>query len=795
MKHSSTHALEFDSFLKHLSQYSNSEVVQRNLLKLKPSREMAKIVASHDLLAVLLQLTQMDLELPEPEIENLFHIFRRSEIIDNHLGVKELLKVQKFLLEVRDIRQKIQKIENGPIPLINHSLSELFSEVEFTTDFLAKLNDSIEAPEIIKNSASFELMTVRNELREVEITLRSKIEHTLQKLSKSDLLQDNFFTVRNDRFVVPVKSELKKRVPGVIHDFSDSEKTAFIEPAHLVDFGNQLIRLKADEKNACRKILKALTIELRENLPQLREMSKIINHYEMQRAVAKWADEFHCTIPRFTQKMNLINSRHPVLEAQLRQQKQKIVSLNFEVIPKKIQTVAITGSNAGGKTVVLKTIGLLTLIAQAGLPVPCDPESEFVCFDHVLADIGDAQSIQHNLSTFSAHLSKVKHFFEILEEPASGPALVLIDEIGSGTDPLEGGAIACSILQNLAKYMTLTVATTHLGTVKTYVAATDRMINAAMLFNTKTFSPEFRLHVGRPGSSHALALVKKMNLPKAVITETESMLNSDQLRLESMLSTLEEDQRQFYRDLEQVKKDKQEASQAKDELKRQRDELKKERKRIMHDAYTEAASMVKSTHKQLQKALKSGTKSNQSEASRQFIHEKSANINKALQATEAQPVAPIKPHELKAGLTVWVEKLQARAVITAYTPGAKKVKIDLDGLPFEVPIKQVGKIIDPTKQPATKRKTVRTSRPVTKDTSCELNILGLRVHTALHQLEKFIDQGMLANYTELRIIHGIGTGVLRAAVQEYLTRLNLDFRDGDREKGEGGSGATIINLS
>jgi len=795
MKHNSTHALEFDSFLKILSQYSNSEVVQRNLLKLKPRREMSKIVASHDLLAVLLQLTQMDLELPEPEIENLFHIFRRSAIIDNHLGVKELLKVQKFLLEVRDIRQKIQKIENGPIPLINNSLSKLFSEVEFATELLAKLNDSIEAPEIIKNSASFELMTVRNEMREVEITLRSKIEHTLQKLSKADLLQDNFFTIRNDRFVVPVKSELKKRVPGVIHDFSDSEKTAFIEPAHLVDFGNQLIRLKVDEKNACRNILKALTVEIRENLPQLREMSKIINHYEQQRAIAKWADEFHCILPKFTNKLNLINSRHPVLEAQLRQQKQKIVSLNFEVIPKKIQTVAITGSNAGGKTVVLKTIGLLTLMAQAGLPVPCDPESEFVCFDHVLADIGDAQSIQHNLSTFSAHLSKVKHFFEILEQPNCGPSLVLIDEIGSGTDPLEGGAIACSILQNLAKYMTLTVATTHLGTVKTFVAATDKMINAAMLFNTDTFSPEFRLHIGRPGSSHALALAKKMKLPETVINETELMLNSEQLKLESMLATLEADQRQFYRDLDQVKKDKQAASQAKAELQRQRDELKKERKRIMHEAYTEAAAMIKSTRKQLQQAIKSGKKPDQAEASRKFIHEKASKVNKALQATEAKPVAPIKVHELKPGLTVWVEKLQARAIITAYAPGAKKVKIDLDGLPFEVPIKQIGKIIDPNKQPATKRKTVRTSRPVTKDTSSELNILGLRVHTALHKLEKFIDQGMLANYTELRIIHGLGTGVLRASVQEYLTRLNLDFRDGDREKGEGGSGVTIITLS
>jgi DNA mismatch repair protein MutS2 len=321
------------------------------------------------------------------------------------------------------------------------------------------------------------------------------------------------------------------------------------------------------------------------------------------------------------------------------------------------------------------------------------------------------------------------------------------------------------------------------------------MINASMLFNTKTFSPEFKLHIGRPGSSHALALAKKMRLPSAIISDTESMLNSDQLRLESMLSTLEEDQRQFYKDLETIKKDKQQAKQAKLELQKQRNELKIERKRIMHEAYTEAAAMVKTTKKQLQKSLKAAKTPNNYETSRQAIKEKASKIDKGLQATEAKPIAPIKASELKTGLTIWVEKLKSRATITSYTPGAKKVKIDLDGLPFEVPINQLGKIINPEKQPAQKQKIIRTSRPISQNTTAELNLLGQRVHPALHKLEKFIDQGMLANHSELRVIHGIGTGVLRAAIHEYLTRLNLDFRDGDHDKGEGGSGATIIKLA
>ncbi len=791
MKHNSLDALEFESFLNNLSHYTQSELVKRSIKKLKPSPELTTVTQSHDLVSVLLQLLQLDLTLPEPKLENLFHIFRRSEVLDSYLGVKDLLKVRSFLDDLRQVVSQLQKIENGQIPLVNNALTLLRDELNFSRALFDTLTEALEAPEMIKNCASVELQTVRADILAVEKMLRSKIELTLQKLAKSDILQESFFTVRNGRFVVPVKAELKKKVPGTIHDFSASENTAFIEPAHLIDLGNSLVRLKADEKVACRKVLKRLTQQVRGALPELRASSQTLVHYELQRAVAQWADEYHCVIPKFGQKLDLINARHPMMEMQFRKQRQNIIPLDFDITPKQTHTVAITGSNAGGKTVVLKTIGLLTLIAQAGLPVPCEPESTFICFKNVLADIGDAQSIQHNLSTFSAHLANVKHFFTILEEENQAPSLVLIDEIGSGTDPLEGGAIACSILLNMAKYMTLTVATTHLGTVKTFVSATDQMINAAMLFNTNTFSPEFRLHIGRPGSSHALSLAKKMNLPAAIISDSEAILDSDQLRLESILSTLEEDQRQFYRDLAKVKKDKQAAAEAKSELEKERDEIKKERKRIMHDAYLEAASMVKSTQKQFRTVMKP---SGNADEARKFIKEKGDKLHHGLQATEAKPVAPVKAGELKVGMTVWVEKLNSQAVVTAYTPGAKKLKIDLDGLPFEVPIKQVGKIINLQKQPAITPKRVKTTRPVTKNTSAEINLLGLRVHQALHKLERFIDQGMLAGYSELRIIHGIGSGILRSAVQEYLTRLNLPFRDGERENGEGGSGATVVKM-
>ena len=790
----SSNLLEFDKFLELLAKYTTSVPVKKKIKRIKPSTKLETIQKDHEILKLLLQLNELNIDLPAAEIDDIYNILKKLKIEGYICSPRELLQIKKFLDSVKAVSMGLQKIEHGTISITSKAFSQLRERFNFLKDLNDSIDFSLEHPDLIKNTASKELQFVRQQILEIETSIRNKIEAIMRGLEKDDILQDTFFTVRRGRFVVPVKIELKKRVSGIIHDYSDTEKTAFIEPSPIIDAGNTLASLKATEKAECRKILRALTAKAAERLEELQANNNAIIDYEYLRAISRWANDYGCTIPTFSKKLNLVSARHPLMEAQFRSEgfNKKQIPLNFRLNPHNHSTVAITGSNAGGKTVVLKTLGLLSLIAQSGLPVPAEKESTFIAFHNILADIGDEQSITHNLSTFSAHLTKVKEFFKVLDRQHRKNNLVLIDEIGSGTDPLEGGSLACAILQKMSELATITVATTHLGTVKTYVSATDRMINAAMLFNTKTFQPEFRIHIGRPGASHALNLAKQMNLPKEVLKHAETILDSDQLRLESMLANLEEDQRKFYQDAEQLRIDKERTSKAKNEVEEQLAELKKERKKIMHEAYLEASKMTQRTHKEMQKVLKQLNTKNAEEARKQ-VHEKLNKIDQGLKNTESKPAAPIKATALKEGMTVWVEKLQARAKVTSVNVNSKKVKLDLDGLPVEVPVKQIGKIINEKQQPHNPKKSpLKTSRPRAEKSSRELNLVGLRVHQALNKLERFIDQAMLTNADEIRIIHGFGTGTLREAIHEYLNRLNVDYRDGEQE--EGGGGATIVNL-
>lgn len=804
---SSISTLEFQSFLELVASYTSSEPVRRKIRSITPSTNFGKICENHEILQVMMQLLGLNIQLPATEVEDLYRVFKKIDVEGYICGIRELLQVKKFLDSVKEVATALLNIECGDIQLENRSLAQMRERFNFLKELNDAIDSTLEHPDIVKSGASPELAEVRREMLSIETSLRNKIDGIIRGLDKDDMLQDTFFTVRKGRFVIPVKSELKRKVPGIIHDYSDTEKTAFVEPASLIELGNQLATLKASEKSECRRVLRRLTDKVRERLTELRDNSETIIYYEFLRTVAQWGHDFNCSIPIFSPKnskvLNLSKARHPLMEKQFRDQGlgQKQVPLDFDLNVAENNVVAITGSNAGGKTVVLKTVGLLSLIAQSGFPVPCEKNSRFVIFHNVLADIGDSQSIVHNLSTFSAHLDKMKQFFKILDRQHKRNNLILIDEIGSGTDPLEGGSLACAILQKMSNLATLTIATTHLGTVKTFASATDKMVNAAMLFNTETFEPEFRLHIGRPGASHALNLAKKMDLPSDVLKQAETILDSDHLRLETMLSNLEEDQRKFYQDAEQLKIDRQESLETKQSLKSQLEELRKERKKIMHEAYREASIMTQRTHKEMQKIIKKLSETSVTESkdiaeeSRKKLHEKQQKLEKGMKATESKPMAPVKIEKLKAGMKVWVEKLQARAVVTAVNIGGKKVKIDLDGLPFEVPVKQIGRIINDEQQPENPKKTpLKTSRPRAKLSSQEINLIGLRVHQALNKLEKDLDQAMLANVDEIIIVHGFGTGTLRNAVHEYLNRLNMSYRDGERDKGEGGGGVTVVTL-
>jgi DNA mismatch repair protein MutS2 len=462
-----------------------------------------------------------------------------------------------------------------------------------------------------------------------------------------------------------------------------------------------------------------------------------------------------------------------------------------------VKTVVITGSNTGGKTVALKTVGLLTLLAHCGLPVPADPRSEFARFDRVFADIGDEQSLQASLSTFSGH---IRHLTSVFELSRSGHSLILLDEIGAGTDPIEGGALACAILQQLAERQTLTLATTHLGVVKQFVQDQRQMRNAAVRFNTDTLRPEYVLDLGRPGASHALLIARRLHLPDDVLQAAERMLSSDHLRLEQVLASMEDDQRRLADSERDARGARDELVQERETVRQELQQLRQERRRLLHEAYQQAAGIVENARRDIENRLRQIREAAAQPAAavaaaataRHTLEERSRNLRDGADQTAPRPPDPLPPAEIAVGRRVWVQKLQAHGTLLALTDHGHTARVEVGGLPFTVEVRELGRSQQPTASPPAV--TVQRPRPQ-GPTATEINLLGLRVDEALDRLDQFLDRAALAGMSEVRVIHGFGTGRLRAGIHAWLRSQKhvRSFRLGG-EKDPGGAGGTVVIL-
>jgi DNA mismatch repair protein MutS2 len=678
------------------------------------------------------------------------------------------------------------------------ALQPLATHVHPCQPLCADLHRSLDKDGSVLDSASPDLRALRQRAIQLEQALQRNLERLLKDGAFSDAIQESFVTLRNGRFVVPVRREQRGAMPGIIHDHSNSGRTVFVEPAATIPLGNELADVRLQERDEVRRVLAALSAAVRAAAGPLQETLASLVELDAACAVGRWSVAYRCVLPQFGTRLRLFRARHPLLEQQLRLDGRAadMVPLDFDPAAG-VRTVVITGSNTGGKTVALKTIGLLTLLAHTGLPVPADPRSEFARFDRVLADIGDEQSLQTSLSTFSAH---VRHLTAAFEHTRAGRSLVLLDELGAGTDPIEGGALACAILQQLAARQTFTVATTHLGVVKQFVQDHRQMVNAAVRFSTETLKPEYVLDLGRPGASHALLIARRLRLPEDVLKAAERMLSSDHLRLERVLANMEEDQRRLA-DSER------EARGARDDLVRERDAvrleleaLRKERRKLLHEAYRQAEGIVENARREIENRVRQIREAaRQPDAAlaraavaRRTIEERSRRLQQGAEETAPRPDRPLRPAGLAPGQRVWVEKLQAQGTILAIGDHGHTARVEVGGLPFTVEVRELG---SPRQgADAAPRVTVLRPRPH-EAVPTEINLLGLRVDEAIACLDQFLDRAVLAGLHEVRVVHGFGTGRLRAGVHEWLrtNRLIKGFRLGG-EKDPGGAGATLVTL-
>lgn len=711
--------------------------------------------------------------------------------IGSSLNVPELLEIASLLETAGRAKQyaRSAEAEEG----MEDSLDPLFSALEPCSPLSSEIRRCILSEEEISDDASPALRQLRRSMK----ASNDRIHSTLIGLvngSARTYLQDAVITQRNGRYCIPVKAEYRSQVPGMIHDQSSTGSTLFVEPMAVVRLNNDLKELSLKEKEEIEHVLERLSEEAAGYSEEIRQNYELLTELDFIFAKGQLAREMKATRPVFNTKgrIHIKDGRHPLLDPS------KVVPVTIR-LGKEYDLLIVTGPNTGGKTVSLKTTGLLTLMGQAGLHIPAFERSELAVFDEVYADIGDEQSIEQSLSTFSSHMTNI---IRILKE-ASLNSLVLFDELCAGTDPTEGAALAISILSHLHKMGIRTMATTHYSELKVFALSASGVENACCEFDVETLSPTYRLLIGIPGKSNAFAISSKLGLPDFLIEDARGHLSEQSESFEDLLADLETSRRTIEQEQEEIRHHKEEIKSLRSALEKKQDKLEAQRERILREANEEARRVLQEakdyadqTMKNFNKFGKSNISASEMEAERARLREKMKKTEEKLSVRKEQkPRKALKPNALHLGDSVRVLSLNLEGSVSSL-PDAKgnlfvqmgifrsQVNLsDLELIEEAAPAKQLNK---------TGAGKIRMSKSASVST--EINLLGMTVDEALAHLDKYLDDAYLAHLPSVRIVHGKGTGALRKAVQGHLKRCKYvkSYRLG--EFGEGDAGVTIAEF-
>ncbi len=651
------------------------------------------------------------------------------------------------------------------------------------------ITDAILSEDEIADRASSELMNIRRHLRGATERIKDKLNQMIHNPSFAKYLQDPIITVRSDRYVLPVKAEYRSNVPGLVHDQSTSGATLFIEPMAAVEMGNKLKQWELKEQAEIERILAALSAEVAPYAGQLRENIDILAELDFIFAKGLLSREMFAVTPKLNQEgfINIIRGRHPLIPAD------KVVPSNLWM-GRDFTTLIITGPNTGGKTVTLKTVGLFTLMAQAGLQVPADLGTELAVFGQVFADIGDEQSIEQSLSTFSSHMTNI---VTIMRE-VTPHDLVLFDELGAGTDPTEGAALAQSILTRLLHIRVRTLATTHYSELKAFALSTPGVENASVEFNVETLRPTYRLSIGVPGKSNAFEISRKLGLPENLIDAAKTLLSSESIRFEDVIANAEYHRQVAEKERELAAEAAKETTRLRDEAERLRKEMEEKRETAMRKAREDARRVLENARREsesilndLKKMKKQGaTPDNDAAALRRQLEKSIDNLSEGLVQKVDTVTAP--PKTVKPGDRVDILTLGSQGTVLS-APNAKgEVELQAGIMKFKAHISQLRLVKEKAPQ---KKSSVRTQTgAMTRTVSMECDVRGMMLEEALSAVDQYLNEAIMAGLGEVQIIHGKGTGVLRSGIQQHLKRHMLvkEFRLG--VYGEGESGVTVVTL-
>lgn len=784
--------LEFQKIINKLANYTISPSGQDMALQLQPSTDIEQVKAwqKHTTEAVSLSLKQGRLSLRG------FHDIRPALSrlpIGAILSMKELLNIADFLLAVEKALSYFQDLEENGEHL---ALAEYFHQLHPLRDLERNIHKCIISEEEMADDASPKLNDIRHSIKRNQASVKGELNKLLQSTKVQGYLQDTIITIRNNRYCLPVRSEYRNEMPGMIHDQSATGSTLFVEPMAVINLNNKLSQLLLEEEAEIERILSMLSATAALEYDSLVDNMNALTMLDFVFAKAELALELDANEPNFSEDgfIYLKNARHPLLPIET-------VVASTIYLGKDFTTLVITGPNTGGKTVSLKTLGLLSIMGQAGLHIPTSDGSELTVLNNIYADIGDEQSIEQSLSTFSSHMVNI---VEILKE-ADYRSLVLFDELGAGTDPVEGAALAMAILDHLKARGVLTVATTHYSELKVYALSTDGVENASCEFDVNTLKPTYRLLIGIPGKSNAFAISKRLGLSADIISSAQEFINGREIRFEDLITDLEMNQKQALLEKEKAEKLHAEVAELNEELKQQKDKLQQQKAmilkqakedayRILDDAKTEADQIIR----KMNKIAKSGIPLKELEAERSHLRDKMKDAFSAAEAEKQKSKKSVKINlkSLKVGQSYLVTSFGQVGTLLTMPDSNRKVDVQLGIMTATVDVADLQ--IAAQTQPATQTK-LKSSRP-SVHTSKSMNIsreIDLRGYNGLDGIEavsKYIDDVFLSSLNELHIIHGKGTGALRKQVHQFLKNdpRVQSFRLG--EINEGGSGVTVVTL-
>lgn len=710
------------------------------------------------------------------------------------LTSSQLLNLKNIFQLASNLKNYINQdfLEESYYPLLFNLFNKLYSN----KSVIDSVNNAIIDENTINDKASKNLYDIRRKKRKLE----QNIKEELNKLLRSKYVQESIITIRNDRFVIPVKEEYRSLVKGFVHDISNAGSTVFIEPLSVFEMNNELNELSAKEELEIEKILQELSNLFSPYYEELKLDINLIGKLDFIFAKAKFAKDLNANIPHINDKkeINLVNARHPLIA------KDSVVPISLS-LGTEFQVLLITGPNTGGKTVTLKTVGLLSCMACSGLAIPADAKSSIYVFDKIFTDIGDDQSISDSLSTFSSHMKNIVH----IVNNATENSLILVDELGSGTDPIEGANLAISILDYLKSLGSLIIATTHYQELKKYALVTDGFENASVEFDVATLTPTYRLLVGVPGKSNAFEISKNLGLSDLIIKKAKSLLSNQEINIEDLLKNIYNTKTELEQEKQEIDKKLKEVSDLEKSLREDRSSLKESEENIINKAKIEARNILLDAKEEASEIIRQmNLMSNDiknADNMRNKLNKKLKSINIKSDAIfldadlDSSNTKTLSKEDIKPNMEVFVRSLGKTGTIISNVSRSNEVQVQIGLIKMNLPISDLEKAHNTSGTDQKGKKNISknsnyTSISKSKTAKSEINVIGLNVEEAIFVVDKFLDDCSLARLQTVRIVHGKGTGKLRTGIHQFLKKHPQvkSYRMGTY--GEGEMGVTVVEL-